>query len=637
MSGPNVGYATLTIIPSAKGIKGRLGSELTGPLSAAGGNAGAGAARSFSSRFTGGLRSMAGTVTKAGTALFAGLGVAAVAAAPKILAAGASMEALEVKSRTVFSGGALAEVRRWSKVTAASMGVTTAEAVGMAAATGDLLKPMGFTADQAAGMSTKLLDLSGALSAWSGGTKSASDVSNILTSALLGERESLKSLGISISAADVEQRLAAKGQDRLTGAALQQAEALATQELIFEKSTDAQKAWADGSMDGLKAQNKMKAGLGTLKESLLKAAYPLVKSLVPALTSAATWMQKRLPGAIAVAKQWFTTHLLPPMQKVVAWVKANWPEISRVIGVAFGHIGRIASWLRENVLRPLGAALGQVVAWVRRNWPQISATVTWVARRIGDYFSFIIKKLLPTLVNGIRVAVRWISNAWTTTLYPAFMATGRWLQSMWSKAQPIIRTVGAVIGGVVAGVKWAFDNVFMPGVRILWSGLKVSWAIAKPILGTIKTVISGALTAVKWAFDNILAPAVRVLGTVFSTAWAVAKPIIDTIRSTVLGVISTIQSAIDKLREFTEGKTLSNIASGVAEMTAGGQDPDDRSFAVKGRKPPAERFAASAAAGRALDGAGGGGGNTTINLPPGANGRDVVAAQRRYDKRNGRR
>ena len=68
----------------------------------------------------------------------------------------------------------------------------------------------------------------------------------ILTKAYLGERDALTSLGIKISEADVQARLAANGQDELTGAALEQAKAVATQQLIFEKSTDAQKAWSDG-------------------------------------------------------------------------------------------------------------------------------------------------------------------------------------------------------------------------------------------------------------------------------------------------------------------------------------------------------------------------------------------------------
>ena len=82
---------------------------------------------------------------------------------------------------------------------------------------------------------------------------------------MLGETDGLKSLGISISQAEIDQRLLEKGQQDLTGAARQQAEAIATQELIIEKTTDAQKAWSDGTMDNIKAQNEARASVEELK------------------------------------------------------------------------------------------------------------------------------------------------------------------------------------------------------------------------------------------------------------------------------------------------------------------------------------------------------------------------------------
>jgi hypothetical protein len=180
---------------------------------------------------------------------------------PQLLSAGAELDALGKKSATVFDGAALGQVQAWAAGVAGSLGMTRAELVGTTAGIADLLKPMGFATDEAAKMSTGLVDLSGALSAWTGGTRSAKEVSEILTKALLGERDGLKELGISISEADVQARLAKNGTDKLTGAALEQAKALATQQLIMEKSTDAQKAWSNGSMDAIKQQNESKAAM----------------------------------------------------------------------------------------------------------------------------------------------------------------------------------------------------------------------------------------------------------------------------------------------------------------------------------------------------------------------------------------
>jgi hypothetical protein len=170
----------------------------------------AGDAESSGSRFggalgkiTGGLKTVA-TVGAAGVGL---VGAAAIRYGPMILEQGAQLEALGKKSQTVFEGS-LASVQSWADGNAKALGLTKAELVGTAAGIGDLLKPMGFTAEQAAGMSTDLMDLSGALSAWTGGQQSATDVADTITKAMLGERDGLKALGISISEADVQSRTA---------------------------------------------------------------------------------------------------------------------------------------------------------------------------------------------------------------------------------------------------------------------------------------------------------------------------------------------------------------------------------------------------------------------------------------------
>ena len=127
------------------------------------------------------------------------------------------------------------------------MGLTSRAAVGLATDMGDLLVPMGFTRDQAAGMSTDVIGLSGALSEWTGGTRSAAEVADILQKGMLGERDALKSLGISITEADVAAQLAADGNDKLTGSALAQAKAQATLTLYMAKTT--------GRPDGLRGRH----------------------------------------------------------------------------------------------------------------------------------------------------------------------------------------------------------------------------------------------------------------------------------------------------------------------------------------------------------------------------------------------
>ncbi|MEZ5165708.1 MAG: hypothetical protein R2695_04155 [Acidimicrobiales bacterium] len=142
----------------------------------------------------------------------AAAGLVAGAALDKLVEFGSAMNTAGLqaeisgkKAATVF-GPALADMQKWADGLNESLGVTDTQLLGMASGMADLLKPMGFSAQQAAGMTQDMLDLSGALSAWSGGERSAAEVSDILASAMLGERDSLKSLGISINQAEVDAR-----------------------------------------------------------------------------------------------------------------------------------------------------------------------------------------------------------------------------------------------------------------------------------------------------------------------------------------------------------------------------------------------------------------------------------------------
>jgi len=192
---------------------------------------------------------------------------------------GAEMELLTKKAQTVF-GTALPQVTREAENNAAAMGLTISQYTDASAAIGDLLIPMGFQRQEAASISTTLVDLSGALSEWTGGQKTAQEVTDILGKAILGEREQLKTLGISIQEADIKTRLQEKGLHKLTGTMLQQAKAAATLELITEKSTDAQAAFANNSDTLIRRQAELNARIETTVESLANALIPVFNRLV---------------------------------------------------------------------------------------------------------------------------------------------------------------------------------------------------------------------------------------------------------------------------------------------------------------------------------------------------------------------
>lgn len=302
------------------------------------------------------------TAAKAGVAGVAILGAGLVGLGPKLYDAAANIELMGKKAATVF-GNQISQVEKWAEANAHGMGLTKREAVNAAAGLGDLLIPMGFARKEAANMSTKIIGLSGALSEWSGGTRSTAEVNEILTSALLGETDSLKGLGIAISAADIEARLAKKGQEELTGAARQQAEALAIQELLFEKSTDAQKAYANGAGSMARKAQESKARLKEMGESLLVTATPALQGLGDAVIK----------------------YALPLLERFVKWVSGPGKYV-----IAETAVSWLSSFLTfgQGLLKFLAGVLRTVTGWAS-NVLSVAAKVAYGLgnKGLGDKLS----------------------------------------------------------------------------------------------------------------------------------------------------------------------------------------------------------------------------------------------------------
>ena len=179
-----------------------------------------------------------------------------------------TMESEARRSSIVF-GDSLGYVQGEADKVAKKMGVTTKQFVAMAAATGDLLIPLGFTRQKSAEMSVELQKLTGALDEWTGGKLGAAEISNILTKAMLGENEQLKTLGIAIKLDSDEYKNLLIEKQKIPGVTKAQAQAMAELELIQAKSIDAQNAYTQGGNELLRAQKGLTAGWNTLKENIV--------------------------------------------------------------------------------------------------------------------------------------------------------------------------------------------------------------------------------------------------------------------------------------------------------------------------------------------------------------------------------
>ena len=175
---------------------------------------------------------LAGMATAAvgAVAAMAGLGVIG----KKAFDLGATIEETGSKFRTVFGSEGAAEVQTFLEGFANKAGLTVTEAQGLVATTGAIAQGMGFAQGASAKFATEITRVAADLSSFN--NMPTEEVLMAVNSALTGEREQMKRLGIVIKETDVQQLALANSGKLVAKALTQQEKATATLELITSKA-----------------------------------------------------------------------------------------------------------------------------------------------------------------------------------------------------------------------------------------------------------------------------------------------------------------------------------------------------------------------------------------------------------------
>lgn len=159
-------------------------------------------------------------------------------------------------------------------------GLSSLEAKSLLANTGDLLTGFGFSQESALELSTQVNKLAVDLASFTNFSGGAEGASNALTSALLGEREAIKALGIAILDEDVKRQVAINTAKGLTFETDRQADAYATLELAVKQSANAIGDYERTSDSFANQSRLLGSRLSDLGNELGEVLVPTVKELI---------------------------------------------------------------------------------------------------------------------------------------------------------------------------------------------------------------------------------------------------------------------------------------------------------------------------------------------------------------------
>lgn len=415
----------------------------------------------------------------------------------------AQLQVLSNKAEQVF-GEDLQIVEEWAEDSAHAMGLTEAQAVGLAAGLGDLLVPLGFVRDEAAGMSTDILGLSGALAEWSGGQYDASQVADILTKAMLGEREQLKALGININQAEVDTAAAivanerwGKSFDELTLQEQQQAEALATQQLIMGKSTDAQDAYADGAASLTRSQAELTAKMDEGKEMLARGMLPVLDATLGLINAMPGPMGSVVMGFVGLGGA--VTPMVTSLAQVAIGFKVAGVSMSSITGpimsVITGFGALVASAVKATVA-VVAAVARQVAAWVA-----LAAQAMAAAARVAMAWLISLGPIAIVIAAVVALVAIIVMN-WDR-ISQVIGAGWEWVKTKTAEAWEWIKDTVAKVGEWIVAffMRWNLLSIIIRNWDSIKDATSKAWEAVK---GVIRRAISGITGAVSSFVRNLV-------------------------------------------------------------------------------------------------------------------------------------
>ena len=533
----NVGYATLQIIPSAKGFTSALNGQVAPGMTSVGSSSG----KKFGSGMLASFKSFAGP-------LAAVAGTAAIGSFFKEAITGASDLNETISASKVIFGDAQGSVEAFAKNTKKNILLTTQEAIDASNTFGTFGKSAGLTGQKLATFSTDLTGLASDLASFKNTT--TEEAITALGAALRGESEPIRKYGVLLDDFSMRQEAVRLGLIKTTKTALTpQNKILAAQSLIFQKTTDAQ-GDAARTAGGFANQTKI------LRKNFIDIRNEVGSALLPVVNKLTTLLASSLKPAFETIKE--------VAKPVVDFFKA--------FGTEGGKTNASVSKLKDT-LTSIGNAFKPLFETLKNVGTQLGSLIGPAFRDIGNIitqnllpaFDAILPILIPVanfflkiigsaIIGAFKGAVQFLKGA-LNIISGVFNVFAGLFRGDWKK---LWTGVKQIFGGVIDAVLGAFQFFWNVGI------LNIFRKAGLALIGVAKnglTALKGAFTGGMQSILNFLAAIPgRILGfylklpsQMLTIGKNIISGLINGIKSMATILINSIKSTItDKLPDFVK-------------------------------------------------------------------------------------
>lgn len=431
----------------------KLGPEIKKAFSgidADAGAAGESAGKSFQGKFSGFMKSAAVPALGA----LAGIGLMAKGMGDLAATAEQNMGAVE----TVFTSAA-GGVAAFAANSANSVGLSASSYNELSAVTGTALKSAGVSVDELAAKNDALITRGADMASVFGGT--TADAVGAMGAAFRGEFDTLEQFGVNLTAEAINAELAARGQDKLGGAALEAAKKQATMDLIMQKSAVTAGNFAKESDTAAGAQQRSAAAWEDASAKLGEQLLPIMTAVATKVSELSTWIGQNtgLVTGLAIGVG------------VLAAAIGVWSVVQGILNLVM--LASPITWVILGII----ALIAAVVALVM-NWQTVVTFITaiwggfigWITGVIGGFVGFwnaswaAVGQFISDVWNNI---VSWVTGAFNNVWSTISSILGT-IQGIWNSAWSAVGAkIGEVWEGIKTGVSDGINNVvtFVTGLK----------------------------------------------------------------------------------------------------------------------------------------------------------------------------
>lgn len=282
-----------------------------------------------------------------------------------------------------------------------SFGLSRQQAKGLLGDTGDLLSGFGFTQEKALELSSAVQELAVDLASFTNYSGGAEGASKALTKALLGERESVKSLGIAILEEDVKKEIAIMKSKGMRFETERQAKAEATLQIAMRQSKNAIGDYA-------RTKDSLANRIRTTRNRIQDLAETFGNIMIPYVEKALNVIDKMIKKFESFS---------PATKKIIIalglFVAAIGPVLIVIGQMAIGLSGLIAlagtlAGIKWASVLSLGV------------WGLIAAAIAVVILLVEDFIGYMSgkeaainwDKFINRIKNSFKTAVNWMIDKW---------------------------------------------------------------------------------------------------------------------------------------------------------------------------------------------------------------------------------